>query len=104
VVYSRAFSFAKEKAGSVQAATDARTAGAHAIPREAIAMPMPPGITTPPTIEAGNTHDVARESPGLSLASQAMPVGKIGAMAKPVTMYASCPAAPNHAHTCAAAA
>ena len=34
----------------------------------------------------GSIHDVARESPGLSLASQTRAVGKMGAMARPATI------------------
>lgn len=51
-------------------------------------------MTTPPSIDAGNSHDVARESPGLSRAIHAMPVGKMGAIARPVTIYANGAARP----------
>src|SRR4029077_15947887 len=46
-------------------------------------------MIAPPTIEAGNSHDVARESLGLSLANHTMPVGKMGAIARPATMKAT---------------
>ena len=40
-------------------------------------------------MDAGNSHDVALASPGLSLASHTMPLGKMGAIAKPAATYAN---------------
>ena len=67
-------------------ATAASTAGAQPMPAPAITSPITPGPVMPPMEAAGYSHDVARESPGLSLASQTMPVGKIGASASPHAM------------------
>jgi hypothetical protein len=66
-----------------------RIAGAHPMPTAAIATPIAGGMIPPPTIVAGNIQEVDRESPGLSFASQTIAVGKIGAIASPVTMYAN---------------
>ena len=67
-------------------ATPKSTAGTQPTPAPAITTPIAPGPAVPPIDAAGKSQDVARESPGLSLASHTMPVGKIGAMASPATM------------------
>src|SRR5207249_11469681 len=77
---------ADQKAADMPAPTRARTTGVQPTPKPAITSPIAPGPAMPPTDTAGNNHEVARESPGRSLASHTMPVGKIGASASPAAM------------------
>src|SRR5712664_3806889 len=85
-------------------ATIDSTTGVRPMPKRPITRLIPPGTTAPPSIEAGKSHEVARASPGLSFASQTMPVGKIGAIARPARMYATGAAAGMRAASRAAAA
>src|SRR5438552_15903555 len=81
------------------APTAASTAGTQATPNPATTSPIAPGPAMPPTEAAGKSHDVARASPGLSLASHTMPVGKTGARARPVITYGHGRRIPIHAAT-----
>src|SRR5450759_4389592 len=49
---------------------------------------MAAGIRAPPNIAPGKSQEVARASRGNSLASQTIPVGKMGAMTRQATIYA----------------
>ena len=88
-------SAASANASKVARAIADSTAGAAPRPIREMAKLIAAGITAPPNIEPGKSHEVARASPGKSLASQAMPVGKIGANARPVTTYANGAASPD---------